>query len=198
MIEAYYDGFRDRLVADYRNRNPRVVAALSFAGEALASARSILDVGCGIGWSTSHLRAAGAEVVGLDISPVLIETAREMFGGEFICADFLDWQPERTFDAVLLIDAYEHFPRAERHALHARIRDLEPDLVALTVPSPTAMQYARDHGIPLQPIDEDVTLDDLTVLARDLGGESDLAGELEEHLVSIWEPDDYRHVLVRR
>ena len=191
-IEAYYDLFRDRLLSDYEHRNPRVTCALAFAEETLAGARSILDVGCGIGWSTDHMRR-WADVTGLDISPVLIETARELFGGEFICADFRSWQSQSQFDAVLLIDAYEHFPRFDRSLVHSRIRAIQPVLVVLTVPTEEAMQHARDIGAALQPVDENVSGADLLLLAQDLGGEVEI-----NRTVSIWEHDDYRHVLIRR
>lgn len=191
-VVAYYDGFRERLLEDYEVGNRRVVAALEFAKEALADARTILDVGCGIGWSSHELAMTGASVTGLDISPVLIETARGRFGHlcEFQVGDFTEWKA-RSFDAVLMIDVYEHFPRQNRPQVHERIRQTGARRLVLTVPMPQAQQFARDNGIPLQPIDEDVTDEDIATLARDVSGQV-----LVNRTVSIWRDDDYRHVVV--
>jgi SAM-dependent methyltransferase len=193
-VAAYYDGFRERLLEDYEVGNRRVLAALEFAKEALSGCEMILDVGCGIGWSSQEMALSRAQVTGLDISPVLVETAREEFGHlcEFEVGDFCEWTP-RSFDAVLMIDVYEHFPAELRSQMHERIRDTGARRVALTVPTPWTQEYARTLGIPLQPIDEAVTDEDITTLARDLSGRV-----LVNRTVSIWRDDDYRHVLVER
>lgn len=191
-VVTYYDGFRERLLEDYRIQNKRVVAALDFAEESLGDAESVLDVGCGIGWSSDYLRERGYEVTGLDLSPVLIQTARETFGGAFVCADFPTWEPQ-PYDAVLMIDVYEHFPRNERDRVHSRLRETGASRIVLTVPTVANFEFARANGIPLQPIDEDVTDDDLARLAEDVGGRVTV-----NRLVSIWREGDYRHVLVTR
>lgn len=190
-VASYYDTFHERLIEDYRIGNRRVVEALSFARESLSDSRSILDVGCGIGWSSSEMAATGAEVTGLDISPALIDTARSMFEHlDFELADFLEWEP-RPYDAVLMIDVYEHFPRESRARVHGQIARTGARKVVLTVPTQASMQYARDNGIALQLVDEDVTEADVGLLAEDVGGRLTV-----NRLVSIWRTDDYRHVLV--
>lgn len=187
LTAEFYDSFVGRLVEDYRGGNARVEAALVFAREACGDCRSVLDVGCGIGWTTDEL-----EAVGLDISPALIGEARLLFPERrFILADFARWEPER-FDVVVLIDVYEHFPSVDRAAVHEVLRGTGARRIVLTVPTPEAQQYARDHGIPLQPIDEDVTDADLDQLAADVGGTVTV-----NRRVSIWRPNDYRHVLIQ-
>lgn len=192
-VVAYYDAFRERLIEDFHVRNKRVVAALEFAKDTLAGSTSILDVGCGIGWSSNEMAVAGAQVTGLDVSPRLVEAADEMFGErcQFVVADFTAWEPDGPYDAVLMIDVYEHFPRETRASVHDRIRCTQATRVALTVPTPRAQQFARDHGIPLQPVDEDVTDEAVQQMARDLGGRVVVNRE-----VTVWRPGDYRHVLI--
>lgn len=191
----YYDGFRDRLLTDYREGNARVEAALTFAKEALAGAREILDVGCGIGWTSAEMSTSGARVTGIDISLVLITAAREMFGEccAFVEADFIEAQFNHVYDGVLMVDVYEHFPREARPQVHAQIARVLGDRLALTVPTPEALRYARENDIPLQPIDEEVTDEDVQRLAEDIGGHVEV-----NRLVSIWRDEDYRHVLVTR
>lgn len=194
-IAAYYNGFRSRLLEDYEIRNRRVVAALEFAKESLSDAGSVLDVGCGVGWTSSEIADVGHNVTGLDISPVLIETAREMFESDrctFLVGDFAATELPQA-DAVVMIDVYEHFPRELHPVVHRQIRETGCEMVALTIPTPETQQRARDAGIELQPIDEDITDADIDRLAEDIGGVVTV-----NRRVSIWADNDYRHVLIQR
>lgn len=190
-VVDYYNGFRSRLMEDYTLQNERVVAALEFANKHLDEAYTILDVGCGIGWSTNELAACHAKVVGLDISPVLINTARAMFPDHtFVAADFVDCLPV-VVDGVVMIDVYEHFAREDWPKVHRQIRRTGASRVVLTMPTPATQQYARDHGVALQPIDEDVTDQDIRQLTDGVGGVL-----LVNKYVTISRPNDYRHVLI--
>ncbi|MBI3654190.1 MAG: methyltransferase domain-containing protein [Acidobacteria bacterium] len=61
----------------------------------------ILDVGCGTGQLTHSIAAVGANVVGMDVSPAMIETARRNFPElEFIVADASNFMLPEKFDAV--------------------------------------------------------------------------------------------------
>lgn len=189
-MSDYYDGFRDRLVGDYHSRNARVVAALEFATNNLSG--RVLDVGCGIGWSSFELAEAGCDVTGVDFSPVLVETARAMFPHiRFVCADFAADGIGGRFDGLLMMDVYEHFPRDARSAVHDRICRLLSGPLVMTVPTVAAMQYARDHQIPLQPVDEDVTDEDIHRLVADVAGTVVVNRE-----VTVWQPGDYRHLRI--
>jgi len=61
----------------------------------------VLDVGCGTGHLTALIADRGAETVGIDVSPAMIEQARMNFPKlEFQVADALDFEPHERFDAV--------------------------------------------------------------------------------------------------
>jgi 2-polyprenyl-3-methyl-5-hydroxy-6-metoxy-1,4-benzoquinol methylase len=45
--------------------------------------RQVLDLGCGEGWLARALAEQGTGVVGIDVSPELVEAARRAGGGEF-------------------------------------------------------------------------------------------------------------------
>ncbi|OBX36524.1 bifunctional 3-demethylubiquinone-9 3-methyltransferase/ 2-octaprenyl-6-hydroxy phenol methylase [Halomonas elongata] len=47
------------------------------------SPASILDVGCGEGWLSRELSARGCDVIGLDVVPELVESARLAGSGDF-------------------------------------------------------------------------------------------------------------------
>jgi SAM-dependent methyltransferase len=72
----------------------------------------ILEVGCGRAWLRSYLEERGWKYVGVDL--VLSEAVGETPGpsalGDSAALPF----PDETFDALVCIDAYEHFPDPSR------------------------------------------------------------------------------------
>ena len=81
----------------------------------LSGAERILDLGCGSGVFSGRLAKAGLRVTGVDISPKLIEIARERQPGvEFAVGDAeaLTYE-DSSFDAVFLGGVIHHFPDPE-------------------------------------------------------------------------------------
>lgn len=85
----------------------------------LTEAGRILDVGCGVGGSSLHLaRMLGAEVVGITLSPVQVESARARARAaglservRFEVADAMAPPGESgSYDAVWALESAEHFP----------------------------------------------------------------------------------------
>lgn len=61
----------------------------------------ILDLGCGTGQLTAQIAALGAEVIGLDVSPEMVEQARANYPGlAFTVGDARNFQVEQPVDAV--------------------------------------------------------------------------------------------------
>ena len=82
-VVDFYDSMTSKLTHDYIHRNARVVSAISGAVKRLSSAKgSLLDLGCGIGW-TSYALAKELpninSVVATDISPNNIRVAQRLF-----------------------------------------------------------------------------------------------------------------------
>lgn len=78
----------------------------------------VLDLGCGTGRITSLLNSLSEnKVLGMDVSPKMIEIAREKYKdfdcAEFICGDFLDFDFAEKFNAVVIYNAYPHFMSPE-------------------------------------------------------------------------------------
>jgi 2-polyprenyl-3-methyl-5-hydroxy-6-metoxy-1,4-benzoquinol methylase len=98
---------------------------------------SILDVGCGPGWLSEYFARLGYRATGIDISPDMIETARERIrrlgfpeGGKGIQASFAvmdseGFQLDQQFDAAVVYDALHHF-EDERAVLRTVFAHLKP------------------------------------------------------------------------
>jgi 2-polyprenyl-3-methyl-5-hydroxy-6-metoxy-1,4-benzoquinol methylase/glycosyltransferase involved in cell wall biosynthesis len=89
---------------------------------ALPPDRRLLDVGCGSGWLSEYFARLGYDVTGLDISPDLVEVARERvarvpYGADpetplrcrFLVHDAEGPPLQEQFDAVVCYDSLHHF-----------------------------------------------------------------------------------------
>ena len=86
----------------------------------------ILDVGCGTGQLTAEIAKAGAEVVGLDVSPQMIAAARQNYPDlRFEVADIAAASFESEFDAVFS-NAALHWVKNQKGAIAAIARALKP------------------------------------------------------------------------
>lgn len=95
---------------------------------ALPPGARILDVGCGSGWLCEYFARFGYNVTGIDISPDLIELARERlrklpYGADhetgtayrFLVHDIEAAALDETFAAIVCYDSLHHF--ADEHAV---------------------------------------------------------------------------------
>jgi cyclopropane-fatty-acyl-phospholipid synthase len=75
----------------------------------------VLDVGCGWGGALRRFRAVhgATSAIGLTLSPSQRELAqsRGYSGTEVLVQDWVDYEPDRRFDAILSIEAIEAFAR---------------------------------------------------------------------------------------
>jgi SAM-dependent methyltransferase len=86
----------------------------------------ILDVGCGTGQLTSEIAQAGAEVIGIDLSPQMITAARQNFPElQFAVADIASTSYDTEFDAVFS-NAALHWVKDQKGAIAAIARALKP------------------------------------------------------------------------
>ena len=200
----YYDEFSSHLLVDYAHDNARILSATRHALRSLpAGAARVLDAGCGIGFSTWHIKRhlPGCDVVGLDQSPEMVRWASLLHrrdGLSFVVGDLAerDTLPEGPFDAVVMLDVYEHVPRAQRASAWEAIAGLLADdgRLILSYPSVASQAFLRqNHPERLQPVDEDVTDEDLRALAAGVG-----ASVVSRQDVKVWRKNDYVHAVIGR
>jgi ubiquinone/menaquinone biosynthesis C-methylase UbiE len=103
--------------------------ALTRTLEALSPART-LDVACGTGFLTQHLRG---QITGLDQSPSMLELARaKVPKGRFIQGDALELPfPDGSFERVLTSFFYGHLEEDERQAFLREARRVAGELVVV-------------------------------------------------------------------
>ncbi|KUF10033.1 magnesium protoporphyrin IX methyltransferase [Pseudoponticoccus marisrubri] len=112
----------------------------------LAGAR-VLDAGCGTGLATAELAVRGAEVVAVDISPALIEIARDRLAPElaarvqFEAGDMLMPQLGR-FDAVIAMDSLIYYDATDIASALERLAARCDGPVVFTVPPRTPLLMA--------------------------------------------------------
>jgi 2-polyprenyl-3-methyl-5-hydroxy-6-metoxy-1,4-benzoquinol methylase len=201
-VTAYYDARVQGKVLDFVNKNPRIEAAVATLAEwAPAKPTRILEIGCGIGATTWRMARAWphAEVIGADVSPLSIKTARSCF--HRVNLAYVEGMIEPgalkgKFDLVVLMDVYEHVPLSERPSLHAVLDSLlsEESRVFLSFPTPTLQNFGRLHDASgMQPIDEDVRPGDMLALAAATHTRLMYFRE-----VGIWRYGDYAHAVLGR
>lgn len=82
----------------------------------------VLDVACGTGvLIPDYLKRKVRSVTGVDISPEMIKIARSKFSQDnvrFICGDVEEMDVGRDFDAVVVYNAFPHFPDPEGLIAH--------------------------------------------------------------------------------
>jgi glycosyltransferase involved in cell wall biosynthesis/protein-L-isoaspartate O-methyltransferase len=202
-VKDFYCRFSRHLLADFVHGNPRIEAAIKHALRWIPpNAKRILDVGCGIGWSTWEIKRDRPEafVLGVDLSSesiriaqTLFEETQLVFVTHDISQDHALIQP--PYDVIVMLDVYEHIEREQRGDFHQLLaKALGPNgMVVLTFPSVDHQRFLRTrHPEGLQPIDEDVTKEDISVLARDIDAEV-----VDCRPVNIWQPGDYVHLTLQ-
>jgi ubiquinone/menaquinone biosynthesis C-methylase UbiE len=123
--------------------------ALRATIEALPPVRT-LDVACGTGFLTRHLRG---DVVGLDQSPTMIEVASQRAPeAEFVVGDALDLPFEDgSFDRVFTGHYYGHLEEPDRRRFLAEAGRVAPELVVV--------DSVRTEESPEESMDERVLSD---------------------------------------
>jgi len=113
----------DAIGSDYEDvfgRAPVVDKAVRHLLDSLPPSSRVLDIGSGTGKPVAEdLSSAGHRVTGLDVSPVMIDIAREQVpAATFVHADVREWaSPPETWDAVCAFFPFLQMPRKDTEAV---------------------------------------------------------------------------------
>ncbi|MFC5413064.1 class I SAM-dependent methyltransferase [Larkinella bovis] len=202
--KEFYDNWAEKLLLDYLNGNNRIESAIKKVVTKIpVEVKEILDIGCGIGWSSFELSNAfkAANITGIDLSSELIKTANQIFNNdrlEYLNLDITKTREitSKKFDFIILIDVFEHIPKTERTnfiELLNRLLTLD-GAIFFSCPTIYHQNYLRNNNPSgLQPIDEDVSLSDFLWLAKLINGNV----VYFEH-VNIWNTNDYQYCLIEK
>ena len=106
--------------AQLRRNEPVIARILDNTG--VRSGVRVLDVACGTGvLIPDYLQRGAAQVTAIDISPEMARIAREKFPQEnvqFVCGDAETAELGEGFDAIVIYNAFPHFPDPERLIAH--------------------------------------------------------------------------------
>ncbi|MFC0111143.1 class I SAM-dependent methyltransferase [Kibdelosporangium aridum] len=149
--DPQYDVFADEFLEHARdglyNAHYDRPACLELLGD--VGGRTVVDVACGPGLYAGELVARGARVIGCDVSPRMIELARQRVpSGEFHVHDLnerLGWLADDSVDLVVFALAFEYVDQRAQLLRELR-RVLRPGgALVLSIPHPTG-DWLRQGG----------------------------------------------------
>lgn len=96
-------------------RNESAIDAILNAGR-IREGIDVLDVACGTGvLFRDYLKRNVGTLTGIDISPKMVEVAKHNFPDvNVICGDVEETDFEKGFDAIMIYNAFPHFPDPEK------------------------------------------------------------------------------------
>ncbi len=143
--------------------------------------KNVLDFGCGDGYGSLILKAAGAtSVTGIDIDPQAIQRAnlrgKGIPGVKFVClADSVKESVGRneSFDTIVFLEVLEHIPQHERLSVLSELRRCLGVGGVLLISTPNwevTQKFAAAIDTPLNPYHcGELTLDELEGLLEHAG-----------------------------
>ncbi len=133
----------------------RIRATVRAVRRRVSPGGSVVDLGCASGSTSLALAHAGFNVTGVELNPAFLDYARhrEDIAVSWVCADLMQFQSERLFDAAVMGELVEHSGVPER-LIAAAMRLVRPGgLLVLTTPNgqrlrqslPTFARWVEAH-----------------------------------------------------
>jgi 2-polyprenyl-3-methyl-5-hydroxy-6-metoxy-1,4-benzoquinol methylase len=202
-IVEYYNNYTHQLLNDYIKNNKRVDTALKGIIYLidLIKPSKVLDLGCGIGWSSFEISRHFPEIKieAFDLSSDLIRIGLDIFEAENLKFEVKDLTKEekissKKFEFVCMIDVFEHIPSEARNNFGKSLKRVLGDKFMLFLSCPTiSMQNHLKATNPsaIQPVDEDINEQILQEFSTILNANLIF---YREH--SIWRETDYLHAVI--
>lgn len=105
LFDKYADEFDRHLLRQLEYKAPQLIAdAVARAG--VTHAAEVIDLGCGTGLCGVHIRPIAGRMIGVDLSPKMIEKARERnIYDELVVGELMDVLKDRRGDVDLILAA---------------------------------------------------------------------------------------------
>ena len=110
----FYDNMLPVMERYYEGKNGRLARINKSLSAIVKPGMRILDVGCGVGFTSRHLVGLEAVVTAIDISPKLLGFAMRTVGHKniaYILGDICEFKSEEKFDIIVFADSFEHIPQ---------------------------------------------------------------------------------------
>ena len=145
-IIAFFDGYAARWDAYQIDKTPIIHRILDNAG--ICEDLDVLDVACGTGvMFPYYLERNVKSVTGIDISPEMAKLAarkhEEIENIRVVCGDVEETSFDRQFDAVMVYNAFPHFPDPKR--LIGTLASLLKEGGSLTVAHSASREAIDNH-----------------------------------------------------
>ena len=170
VVKNYYDNFLEHLKYDHIRQNPRHTKIKKDLSGIIKTDMRVLDLGCGTGITTRYIAELGAKVIGVDLSPKLIEFAKTNSAhenAEYKIDDITKVNlGKQKFNVICLIDVMEHIPREKIQSLLRNTKRYSNDntIIYLNIPDARFQVFMRGK-LPdrLQIIDEAYSIEEILV-----------------------------------
>ena len=101
--------------------------------DSLGADKTILDVGCGTGFSTSD--TPGSK--GVDVSKEMLSTAKAIFPNkEFEQGDIEEWIPDKKYDIVTMMFLFHEVPQENRLNIIEKLKNIAREKILVVDISP--------------------------------------------------------------
>lgn len=202
-IGNYYDHFDARLINDYIKDNNRVKIALKriFKLFEISHPKKVLDLGCGIGWSSFEIVRNFPEIkiLGLDLSTNLVKIGNGLFKHPNLVLDNKDLTDKSIiqdtgFDTIIMIDVFEHIPKNSYQVFANTLKQVLDKEFCIFFSCPTILtqdNLRENNPDCLQPVDEDIDDGVLTEFASLLDAKLSFYKE-----INVWSNGDYLHAII--
>ena len=178
QIREYYDNFEAiRYPGGPNARHQKVFDELR---KIVKSGMTVFDVGCGSGQTSLYMAEdLCANVTAIDLSPVLIQYAKDNNAHENVIYDVADITRQRrnpmlVYDVITIIDCLEHIPLWNHRYVFQHLKDyVKPEtIIYINIPDSRFTDYML-FNCPekLQIIDESLTVAYLTKKMGQIGFE---------------------------
>ena len=146
QVVEFYNGYLDKLTTE-NARHRWVFASLNGI---VSPGANVLDVGCGTGFTSLHMAKIGCTVVAVDLSPVLIEYARQHNNHEnilYVAGDACQLALSDKFDVIVLVDVLEHILPQSVDRLFKVLAQASHDCtkIYLNIPSPDVLRFLQKN-----------------------------------------------------